>query len=48
MGERKAFIANPKLKYHVPQKGEHDCSVYNKKNGVYYKYPSLTHFVDEH
>ena len=26
---------------------EHDCSANNKKNGDYYEYPSLSHFVNE-
>ena len=26
MGERKAFLANPKHQYYVSQWGEHDCS----------------------
>ena len=46
--ERKASPANPKHQYRVPQYEEHDCSALNKKNGDYYKYQSLTYFVDEH
>ena len=26
---------------------EHDCSAIKKKNGDYYEYPSLSHFMDE-
>ena len=48
MVERKAFLANPKLKYHASQRGEHDCSACNKKNRDYYEYPSLSYFIDEH
>ena len=48
MVERKAFLANPKHQYHVSKYGEHDCSAYNKKNGDYFEYPSLTHFTEEH
>ena len=48
MVERIVFLANQKHQYRVPQRGEHDCSADNKKNGDYYKYPSLTHFMGEH
>ena len=48
MVERKAFLANLKQQYHVSQRGEHDCSAHNEKNGDYYEYPSLTHLTDEH
>ena len=47
-GERKAFLANPRHQDHVSQCGEHNCYFHNKKNGEYYKYPSLSHFSDEH
>ena len=47
MVERKAFPANQKHQYCVSQRGEHDCSAHNKKNGDYYDYPSLSHFTDE-
>ena len=47
MIERKTFLANPKCQYCVSQWGEHDCSAYNKNNGDYYEYPSLSHFIDE-
>ena len=47
MVERKAFLANRKDQYHVSQRGEHDCSDHNKKNGDYYEYPSLSYFIDE-
>ena len=46
--ERKAFLANPKHQYCVSLYGEHDCYAHNKKNGDYYEYPSLSHFMDEH
>ena len=45
MVERKAFLANPKLQYHVSQCGERDCSANNKKNREFYEYPCLSHFV---
>ena len=45
--ERKAFLANPKHKYRVSEFGKHDGSAYKKKNGDYYEYPSLSHFMDE-
>ena len=47
MSKKKAFFANPKHQYSVSQCGENDCSDTNKKNGDYYKYPSLYHFMDE-
>ena len=47
MVERKAFLAKPMHQYHVHQWGEQDCCVTNKKNGDYYNYPSLYHFMDE-
>ena len=47
MVERKAFVANPKHQYNVSQKGKHDCSTHNKKEGDYYAYPSLSNFLDE-
>ena len=43
MVERKAFLANPKHQYRVPQWGEHTWSAHNEKNGNYNKDPSLTH-----
>ena len=36
MVERKAFLANQKLQYHVSQQGEHGCSAHNEMNGDYY------------
>ena len=48
MVERKAFLANPKLQHRVSQRGEHDCSANNEKNGDYYEYPSLSDYTDEH
>ena len=48
MVERKAFLADPKHQHCVSQFGEHDCSAHNKKNEDYFKYPSLTHFMDEY
>ena len=47
MVKRKAFLANPKHEYDISQWGEHDCSANNKKNGDYYGYKSLSHFMDE-
>ena len=46
-GRKKAFLANQKHQYRVSPHGEHDCSAHNKKNGDYYRYPSLSHFRDE-
>ena len=43
----KAFVANPKHQYPVSQYGEHDCSANNKMNGEYYRYPSLSYFMDK-
>ena len=48
MVQRKAFLANPRHRYHVSQYGEHDCSAHNKNNGDYYEYPSLSRFMDDH
>ena len=47
MLDRKGFLANPKLQYHVLQRKKHDCSAHKKKNGDYYDYASLTHFMDK-
>ena len=47
-GEKKTFVANPKHQYHVSQSGEHDCSANNRRNGDYYEYLRLSHFMDEH
>ena len=47
MVERTALLENPKHEYHVSQYGEQDCSALNKRNGDYYKYPSLSHFMDK-
>ena len=47
MVERKAILANPKHQYSVSQRGGHDCDGHNKMNGVYYEYPSLSHFTDK-
>ena len=46
-GGKKAFLANPKYQYRVSQCGEHDCSANKKKNGDYFEYQSLSHFLDE-
>ena len=48
MVERKAFLANLRHQYHVTSCGEHDCSAYNRRNGDYYEYRSLSHFMGEH
>ena len=47
MDERKAFLANPKNQYRVSQQGEHDSSANNKRNGDYYGYLGLSHFMDK-
>ena len=47
MVERNAFLENPKHQYHVSQEGGHDCRAHNKKNGVYYEHPSLSHFTNK-
>ena len=44
---KKPLPANPKHQYRVSQCGEHYCRAKNKKNGYYYEYPSLSHFMDE-
>ena len=46
-GRKKAFLANPEHQYHVSQCREHDCHANNKKNEDCYKYPSLSHFMEE-
>ena len=48
MGERKAFLANPKHQYLVSQCGEHDCNANNTRNEDYYEYPTLSLITDEH
>ena len=47
MVKRKALLANQKHQYRASERGEHDCSARNRKNGDYYKYRSLTHFTNE-
>ena len=47
-GGKESFSCKSKHQYRVSQYGEHDCSAHNKKNGDYYEYPSLPHFMDEH
>ena len=47
MVEMKAFLANPKHQYCISEWEKHDCSANNEKNRDYYKYPSLSHFMDE-
>ena len=47
MVEREAFLSNPKHQYLVSEWGELDCSAQNEGNGDYYKYPSLSHFMNE-
>ena len=34
-GRKKAFLANPKHKYPISQRGEHNCCANNKKKGDY-------------
>ena len=46
-GGKNAFLGNPNHQYHVSQYGKHDYHANNKKNGDYYRYPSLSHFIDE-
>ena len=46
-GRKNAFLANPKHQYNISQCGEQDCHANNKKNGGYYKYPSLSPFSNE-
>ena len=46
-GGKKSFSCKPKASICVSQRKEHDCSAHNKKNGDYYKNPSLSHFTDE-
>ena len=45
--DRKPFLSNPKHQYHLSQRVEHDYSARNKKNGDYYEYANLSHFMDE-
>ena len=47
-GGKNSFPANLKHQYRVSQSGERDCGAHNKKNGDYYKDPSLTLLTDEH
>ena len=44
-GRKKAFLANPKQQYPVPQCGEPDYHASNKKKGDCYEYQSLSHFT---
>ena len=48
MMKRKTFLKNPQHQCHVSQRGKHDYGAHNKKNGDYYEYLSLSHFMDEH
>ena len=45
--EWKAFLANLKHQNHLSQWGEQDYGANNKKNGGYYEYLSLSHFMDK-
>ena len=47
MVETNAFLTNLNHHYRASQYGEHNCSANNKKNGDYYYYQSLPHFIDE-
>ena len=47
MLERKAFPVNLNLRHRVSKYGEHDYSAHNKKDGDYYEFASLSHFMDE-
>ena len=44
---KKAFPANTKHENRVSQSEEHNCCANNKKNGDYYEYRSLSHFIDK-
>ena len=46
-GGKKVFPTNPKHQYHVPHRGEHDCSAHNKKNVDYNDNPGLTHLMEK-
>ena len=46
-GGKKSFSCKSKDQFHVLQWGEHDFSAQNKKNGDYYEYPCLSHFMNE-
>ena len=48
MMEGKAFLTNPKHQDRASQYIEPDYSANNKRNGDYYEYPRLSHFIDEH
>ena len=47
MVEKKAFLEIPRHQYRVSQKGEHDCSANNQKNGDYYEYPCFSRSTDK-
>ena len=47
-GGKKAFLTNPKHQYRVSQCEELDYSTNNKKNGDYFEYRSLSHFMRGH
>ena len=47
IGERNAFLVNPKYQYHVSQCGEHDWWANNKNRGDYYKYQRLSYFTNQ-
>ena len=44
---KNTFLANPKHQCRVSQCREYDCGANNRKNGDYYKYPSLSYLMDE-
>ena len=46
-GGKKALFAILKNQYRVSQYEEHDCHANDKKNGDYYGYLCLSHFLDE-
>ena len=44
---KKSFSYKSKALVSCIPKGEHDYSAYNKKNGDYYEYPSLSDSTDK-
>ena len=45
---KKAFLVISNHQYHISECGEHHYRANNEKNGDYYEYPSLSHFMGEH
>ena len=46
-GGKKAFLVKPKHQYCVSKYTKHNSNATKKKNGDYYKYLSLYHFMDD-